>query len=83
MKESLRTKVLAIISEDQILYNEPMSLHTTFRVGGMADTLLIPGNEKEAVALLRLFSVAYKGNNLAVIGIKVIAKQQRKRKIIP
>ncbi len=73
MKESLRTKVLAIISEDQILYNEPMSLHTTFRVGGMADTVLIPGNEKEAVALLRLFSdckepwfVLGNGSNLLV-----------------
>ncbi len=73
MKESLRAKVLAIIREDQIKNNEPMRLHTTFRVGGPADTLLVPENEKEAVALLRLFSdcdepffVLGNGSNLLV-----------------
>ncbi len=56
MKDTTRSEILKIIREDQILNNEPMYLHTTFRVGGPADTVLVPANEKEAVALLRLFS---------------------------
>ncbi|MBP5383381.1 MAG: FAD-binding protein, partial [Lachnospiraceae bacterium] len=56
MKDTTRSEILKIIREDQILNNEPMYLHTTFRVGGPADTVLVPENEKEAVALLRLFS---------------------------
>ncbi len=73
MNESLRSKILAVIREDQIKENEPMYLHTTFRVGGAADTLLVPGNEEEAVALLRLLSdcgepyfVLGNGSNLLV-----------------
>lgn len=56
MKDSLRSQILHILREDQILEQEPMKLHTTFRVGGAADAVLIPENEEEAGALLRLFS---------------------------
>ncbi len=56
MNENLQNVLLNIIKEDQILYEEPMRLHTTFRVGGPAKRILIPNSEKEAVALLRLFS---------------------------
>lgn len=73
MKETLKKEILRIIGEDQILYQEPMSDHTTFRVGGPAETFLIPHNEKEAAALLRLFSdceepffVLGNGSNLLV-----------------
>ena len=33
--------------------NEPMALHTTFRVGGPADYYIIPRNAKETAALIR------------------------------
>ena len=73
MKESLRSQVLSILREDQILDREPMKLHTTFRVGGAADAILVPENEEEAGALLRLFSdcnepffVLGNGSNLLV-----------------
>ncbi|MBO4902933.1 MAG: UDP-N-acetylmuramate dehydrogenase [Lachnospiraceae bacterium] len=56
MNQALYSDVLKILKEDRILHNEPMCLHTTFRVGGPADTVLVPEREEEAVALLRLFS---------------------------
>ncbi len=56
MTDALRSEILKVIREDQIRTDEALSGHTTFRVGGPADTFLIPENEEEAVALLRLFS---------------------------
>lgn len=53
--KDLRSKLAKLVSEQQILKNEPMKDHTTFRVGGPADYFLVPQNEEEAAALLRLF----------------------------
>lgn len=38
--------------EDQILVNEPMSRHTTFRVGGPADVMFLPESEEQLVGAL-------------------------------
>ncbi|MBR6451541.1 MAG: UDP-N-acetylmuramate dehydrogenase [Lachnospiraceae bacterium] len=56
MTDALRSEIIKVIREDQVRTGELLSGHTTFRVGGPADTFLIPENEEEAVALLRLFS---------------------------
>ena len=37
---------------DQILENEPMSRHTTFRVGGPADALFLPESPEQVIAAL-------------------------------
>ena len=42
----------AIARGDQILENEPMSRHTTFRVGGPADVLFLPESEGQLVEAL-------------------------------
>jgi UDP-N-acetylmuramate dehydrogenase len=62
-----------ILSEDEIRYNEPMSLHTTFRIGGPADVYAEPRGEEAftaAVAALRRagapFVVVGCGSNLLV-----------------
>lgn len=41
----------SILSEDQILCSEPMSRHTTFRVGGPADYYVMPNPEQTAEVL--------------------------------
>lgn len=41
----------SILSEDQILCSEPMSRHTTFRVGGPADYYVMPKPEQTAEVL--------------------------------
>lgn len=58
----------------KILRNEPMSLHTTFRVGGKADYMLLPKNTlelKTAILSLKKNNIPYyiigKGSNLLVL----------------
>ena len=62
-----------IVSEDQILKDEPMGKHTTFRAGGKADYLVMPSNEeqvRDVVLLLKKENVPYyvmgNGSNLLV-----------------
>ena len=57
----------------QVLFNEPMKNHTSFKIGGPADIILIPENEKgivEAIKLFRENNIEYfimgKGSNLVV-----------------
>ena len=57
----------------QVLFNEPMKNHTSFKIGGPADIILIPENEKgivEAIKLFRENNIEYfimgNGSNLLV-----------------
>ena len=47
-----------IVSEDQILKDEPMDKHTTFRAGGKADYLVMPSNEEQVRDLVLLLKKA-------------------------
>ena len=65
--------LLGFARPDQILVNEPMSRHTTFRVGGPADVLFLPesgGDVARALAAAKALGVeAYvigNGSNLIV-----------------
>ncbi len=73
MKQKVQEEISRIINKNNILWNEPMAAHTTFRVGGVADCFLLPQTEEEAAAVLRLFSaekepffVLGNGSNLLV-----------------
>lgn len=65
-------KLKAIVSEDEILKNEPMSKHTTFRIGGNADIFLSPevSQVSEIMALAKAYDVPVtvigNGSNLLV-----------------
>ncbi len=67
-------KLLAeAIGEDRIKKDEPMSKHTTFRIGGPADLMLEPLNTdglKSVIAILKKFDIPYfvmgNGSNLLV-----------------
>ena len=48
--QSLRS----ITSEENILVNEPLKNHTTFKVGGPADILVTPTSKEELIACLKL-----------------------------
>jgi len=57
----------------QVRVNEPLSGHTTWKIGGPADVLIIPANEEELEAALRLcathevpWSVLGRGSNTLV-----------------
>ena len=49
----LMDALTAFARADQILLNEPMSRHTTFRVGGPADVLFMPESGGQVAAALR------------------------------
>lgn len=73
MTDSMLQNLSDIIGKDSIYEQELMKNHTSFRVGGPVDYFLVPKNEKEAVALLRLFCeenepyfVVGRGSNLLV-----------------
>ena len=70
---SMITALRAIARDDQILENEPMSKHTTFRVGGPADVMFLPESPEQVVEAIELargegmpFMVIGNGSNLLV-----------------
>lgn len=46
----------SVISEGSILYDEPMKLHTTFKIGGPADIFVTPGSAGELAQAVRCCS---------------------------
>ncbi|MDD3221893.1 MAG: UDP-N-acetylmuramate dehydrogenase [Clostridia bacterium] len=46
---TLAEQMKTVITEGQVLENEPMKNHTTFRIGGPADVLVCPGTEEEFI----------------------------------
>ena len=41
---------------DRVRFDEPMSAHTSFRIGGPADAYVMPANESELVFLIKLIN---------------------------
>lgn len=59
-------EMLEFLSENQIYLNEPMSKHTSFKIGGPADIFVKPKNVEE---LKNLIELAKKNNiQTTVIG---------------
>ena len=59
-------EALRAMGQDRLLENEPMSRHTTFRVGGKADLMFFPENEAEIRSALKLAGEA--GIHTYVVG---------------
>lgn len=47
MKQRLIEELTELLGNDRVLTNEPMSRHTTFRIGGPADLFLLPNTVEE------------------------------------
>ena len=54
MNRELYLRLCDAIGEEHVLAEEPMSRHTTFRIGGNADFLAMPASAEEAAALMRI-----------------------------
>jgi UDP-N-acetylmuramate dehydrogenase len=69
-KSEIINKLSGILNPDQILMDEKMSAHTTFRIGGAADLLLEIRSEKELSDVVRIlngdFFLLGNGSNLLV-----------------
>lgn len=73
MRNEITEKLEKIIKKENILENEPMSKHTSFRIGGMADYLIKIESEDELRNVLKFaklekipFYVIGNGTNLLV-----------------
>ena len=47
-------KIKEVVASDRVLEGELMSTHTSFRIGGPADALVVVNNEEELAAVLKL-----------------------------
>lgn len=73
MDAKFEKKLNEILEADQIKRDEPLSNHTTFRMGGNADFFVMPKTDKEIVSLMELckeqkvpFYVLGNGSNVLV-----------------
>ncbi len=64
---------IEILGKENVLIDEPMNRHTTFRIGGRADYFLTPENKEQLSALLKLvkeqkmpYFILGNGSNLLV-----------------
>lgn len=54
MKQEFYQKLCSIVGEEQVLTEEPMKKHTTFRIGGPADFLVLPQTSQEIAEVTAL-----------------------------
>jgi UDP-N-acetylenolpyruvoylglucosamine reductase len=54
VKDDFFTKLQTVIAAPRLLVDEPMSRHTTFRIGGPADYLVLPASAREVAGVLVL-----------------------------
>lgn len=73
MKQEVYSRLEGVLTKGQLLKNEPMKKHTTFRIGGAADCFAVPATKeevKEIVAVCKEMQVPYyivgNGSNLLV-----------------
>lgn len=73
MREEIRQKFIELLGKDRVLFDEPMSSHTTFRIGGPADIFTMPEDKQQIAAIVKLckkeqipFFVLGNGSNLLV-----------------
>ena len=73
MKKEIREKFCELLGKDKVFFEEPMSSHTTFRIGGPAEVFLMPESYEQirsALALCREEGLPYfvlgNGSNLLV-----------------
>ncbi len=71
--KKIEKELIAIAGKDQVLIDEPMARHTTFRVGGPADYLVSPVKPEQVEDVVRLckaedvpYMVIGNGSNLLV-----------------
>ncbi len=57
MSTSMYDFIKSVVSQDRILFQEPMSRHTTFRVGGEAACMLLIHSEEELCKLIPYFKL--------------------------
>ena len=78
MNEAVKQKFCQVLGKEQVLFEEPMKSHTTFRIGGPAEVFIMPKSIKQvqmAVKICQEEQIPYfilgNGSNLLVSDIQV------------
>ena len=73
MNEQIRQKFCLELGTEQVLFDEPMKKHTTFRIGGPADVFVMPRTIEEVSKALEIcrqeqlpYFILGNGSNLLV-----------------
>ncbi|WP_435376066.1 UDP-N-acetylmuramate dehydrogenase [Blautia aquisgranensis] len=73
MNQKLTEMFCDLLGEERVLTEEPMKLHTTFRIGGPADLFLVPETEAEVSEIIKIcrnadmpYFILGNGSNLLV-----------------
>lgn len=73
MNQKIRDVFVNLLGENKVLIDEPMSRHTTFRIGGPADYFLMPSSVQEVKEIIRIckeeslpYFILGNGSNLLV-----------------
>ena len=73
MNQSFYDKLTSVIAKERVYVDEPMSRHTTFRVGGPADFFVTPKAKEEVRDVIRIckeagmpYYIIGNGSNLLV-----------------
>ncbi|WP_455716262.1 UDP-N-acetylmuramate dehydrogenase [Anaerosporobacter sp.] len=73
MLNDINQKLKAILSEENIVRNEPLAKHTTFKIGGPADYFVTPENKDQLKLVIQVctesntpYYIIGKGSNLLV-----------------
>lgn len=73
IKAAALQRLRAVLPAGRVLENEPMSLHTTFRIGGPADVVCLPENDEQVAHTLAVlkeenvpFYIVGNGSNILV-----------------
>ena len=78
--EEIYSKMLEFLSKEQIYLNEPMSKHTSFKIGGPADIFVKPKNIEE---LKNIINIAKENNIKTTIignGSNLLVKDRRNKR---
>lgn len=54
MEQALHNELISLVGKEQVRIQEPMSEHTTFRIGGNADFFIMPTNNEQVQKIVRL-----------------------------
>lgn len=78
--DKIYNEILKILDKAQIYLNEPMSKHTTFRIGGPADIFVKPKDINELKEILKLAKKENVPVTVVGNGSNLLVKDRRNRR---
>ena len=75
-------KLSALLPEMDLRFNEPMSRHTSFRIGGAAEVMAFPTNREELARLLKTSALLDCKSAILGAGTNVLAPDEGLRGLV-